>query len=295
MPNNSITQENDIFSSNNIADDKRPLPLIIADKWGFSLQYHIVNDNYLYAVQDWFRGLTQKENVSNYVKDFKRNNSKTGETFTPLKYTASDNKKYTRDFCDDIALYLIAQSLNARNPLGDVIAKYMAKASSKFDEYRLNPEQAITDHLPRLDNKVPEALRTPNRAHERIKGIIQRHEFTEALKNAVLNANIYLYAEGTEKLYAGLWRLTSAELRKELGVKPKESIRDYFGEMALTYTRIAEHVATEKLKDVEFVTQETAMDIVYQCAKLIYPQAQATAQILGIDLITGKKLLVSSN
>lgn len=38
--------------------DDRPLPLIVAEKWDFKLDYAHLGDNYFYAIQDWVTGLT---------------------------------------------------------------------------------------------------------------------------------------------------------------------------------------------------------------------------------------------
>lgn len=98
-------------------------------------------------------------------------------------------------------------------------------------------------------------------------------------------------ATAQKKIYAGLWKRTTAELRRDLSISKKESLRDNFGEYALIYTRLAEKVAAHRLKDVEIVPEGLAMEIVYEAAKLISTQAEATSQALGVDLVTEKPLL----
>ncbi|WP_343419325.1 hypothetical protein [Candidatus Flexifilum breve] len=71
----------------------------------------------------------------------------------------------------------------------------------------------------------------------------------------------------------------------------RQNPRDSFGEYALIYTRLAEMVATNKLDNLEIVTLTMAMDIVWEVARLIHAQAEATAHALGMDLVTEKKLL----
>ena len=122
-------------------------------------------------------------------------------------------------------------------------------------------------------------------------GIITRKQFVEALKAAVINAPVNLYAQATDKLYLGLWERTTAQLRNELNLNEKQNPRDSFGEYALIYTRLAEMVATDKLDKLEIVTMTMAMDIVWAVALMIHEQATATAKALGIDLVTERKLL----
>ncbi|MBK8031535.1 MAG: hypothetical protein IPK17_18990 [Chloroflexi bacterium] len=77
----------------------------------------------------------------------------------------------------------------------------------------------------------------------------------------------------------------------ELDLNDRQNPRDSFGEYALIYTRLAEMVATNKLDNLEIVTLTMAMDIVWEVARLIHAQAEATAHALGMDLVTEKKLL----
>ncbi len=137
----------------------------------------------------------------------------------------------------------------------------------------------------RRDGKSEEWIQT------RIHGIITRKQFTEALKNAVANAPQSLFSQSTEKLYIGLWKRTKAQLRGDLNLTQKQNLRDHFGRLALTYTDIAEQVATIQLGDAETVEMPQAMKIVHDAAKLISKQAQATSKALGIDLITERPLL----
>jgi hypothetical protein len=120
---------------------------------------------------------------------------------------------------------------------------------------------------------------------------VTRKQFVEALKLAVIDAIPTMYAQATEKLYIGLWNGTTAQLRGELNLKKTENPRDYFGEYALIYTRLAEKLATDKLGQAELVTVTIAMEIVWMVAKHISIQAKATSEMLGYDLVTEKPLL----
>lgn len=39
-------------------DANLPIPLLVAKRWDFPLQYHVVNGVYYYAIIDWIAGLT---------------------------------------------------------------------------------------------------------------------------------------------------------------------------------------------------------------------------------------------
>jgi hypothetical protein len=126
-----------------------------------------------------------------------------------------------------------------------------------------------------------------------VEGIITRNRFVEALKIAVLNAPPTIYAEATEKVYKGLWKRTTAQLRGELKITRDENLRNHFGKYALIYTSLAGQLATDKLGEAETVAESVAMEIVWSVAKLISVQAKATSEALGYDLVTEKPLLPS--
>ena len=111
----------------------------------------------------------------------------------------------------------------------------------------------------------------------------------------MLNAPPTIYLDATESLYKGLWQRTTAQLRGELKINTKENPRDHFGKYALTYTRIAEELATEKLAKAETVAMSTAMEIVWEVAKMIGRQVKEVSESLGYDLVTEKPLLLSKN
>lgn len=123
--------------------DDRPLPLIVADKWGFPLAYHAHPGGYFYAIQDWIKGLTgaNKDKVTQIWGQLKKQRSILTQ---PLPYTAADGKTYQRDFANDVGLYLIAQYLRVtkdREVLGE-IKRYLADSGVFVDEARRNPEAA---------------------------------------------------------------------------------------------------------------------------------------------------------
>lgn len=270
----------------NSQHDPRPLPLIVADKWGFPLAYVDVDGetkNYLYAAKDWAMGLGGDRTT--WAKVQKQLLLPTQQ----LPYQASNGKTYNIDFVTAPSLYAIAQEMRGmkKRPQLQEIRDYLKESGALVDEYRLNPESAVDDAM----GQYAVQGKTDSWTEARIQGVITRKQFTDALKAAVLDAPANLYAVGTEKVYAGLWQRTTAQLRGELGLERGQNVRDHFGEYALTYTRLAEMLAVTQLGNAETVPMSIAMEIVYRAADMIRGQAQETAAFLGIDLITGHKLL----
>lgn len=74
---------------------------------------------------------------------------------------------------------------------------------------------------------------------ERAKGVLVRHILTDTIKMKVADSphKKFMYPNYTKMIYKALFGKTLKELQEELGVKPKESIRDY--------------LTSEQLKDVE--------------------------------------------
>jgi hypothetical protein len=171
------------------------------------------------------------------------------------------------------------------------VKNWLASVGSERLDEDDDPELTVHRVLERVGGKYRRDGKSESWIAARIQGIITRKQFVEALKAAVLSAPPSLYSQATNKLYLGLWERTTAQLRGDLNLKPRQNPRDSFGEYALIYTRLAEMVTTDKLDELETVTFSMAMDIVWTVAKLIHKQASATANALGIDLVTERKLL----
>lgn len=296
-------------------DDRRPLPLIIADRWEFGLQFHDVDGMRYYSVQDWLRGVAQKQDVRRMWDMLKKRldgdvSTSSGHT-TPgsntisvrqFAYRQADGRTYQRDYVSAEGLYAITQRLDVTTGLRRVVLEFLAKSGVFVDTMRRDPQAraefgATAGAEAVVDATIGQYRKLGRDEHwiaARLEGVVTRKEFTTALKEVVLRFDPTMYAKGTEKIYAGLWKRTTAQLRSELNMVSKKrsmSPRENFGEYALIYTRLAEKMATDRLRDVEIVPEDLAMKIVYEAAELISRQASATSNALGIDLITEKPLL----
>lgn len=272
----------------NHADDPRPLPLIIASIWRFLLQHDEVAE--WFAIQDWIAGITGVSPVKAGDIWRKMDADELRISIQQLPYRASNGKTYQLDYTDDKGLYTIAAHLRAtkgRTALA-AIKRYLARAGAFADAIRLNPDKAIeagTDAYRRRG-------KDDDWIQERIDGKLTRHHFTDALREAVAaTLSAKEYQQASNDVYLGLWKRTAAQLKEDLGLSKRQSLRDHQPALALAYQRIAEQVAAAQLGERQQVTWEEAREIVATVATLIGYQTRQTSGLLGVDLATGKPLL----
>jgi len=257
------------------------------------------DNEWYYSIVDvvsWATGRDQKQ-AKDYWKNLKSELKRAGNQTISQPYTfkmpAPDGKMRATDFGNAEQILRVVQEIPGAKT--NEIKEWLAQVGAERLETGGDPEEELKAALDRVGGKYRRQGKSDTWIEARIQGIITRKLFVEALKAAVINAPGTLYSQATDNLYLGLWERTTAQLRDELVLMPKDNPRDSFGEYALLYTRIAEMVATNKLDKLEIVTMTMAMDIVWEVARLIHTQAQATAHALGMDLVTEKKLLNESN
>lgn len=284
-------------------DENRPLPLIVAEKWGFPLAYVETESEFYFAVQDWIKGLTGADDVRHIWANLQRREDMEQVLFSKqqLPYTASNGKTYQMDHVTDKGLYLIAQYLRVTKarPVLDEIKKFLAEAGAFVDDVRRNPDTILLSGAITPDQAMDAAIQAyrsqgkdDNWIRARMEGKIKRNLFTSALSAAVVDVlTRHHYASATDDVYRGLWNRTAAHLKSELELGKKDSLRDHQPMLALYYQGIAEEVAARKLGDREELTWSEARQIVQMVAAFIGKQAQDTSELLGLDLATGKPLL----
>jgi len=285
-------------------NDERPLPLIVADRWGFPLATVETESGRVYAVQDWIRGLTGVEDTRYALGNFKK--TEVGKQMLlskqRLPYKATDGKTYQRDYTNDKGLYLIAQYLRVKEdrPMLNEIRQFLASAGAFVDEVRREPEKLV-EGMGNPD-KLLEAFIDYHRKRGkddrwiqmRFESKIKRNRFTAALSEFVRDAlTPYHYATATDDVYRGLWGRTAVMLKVELDVGKNQNLRDHQPILALHYQGIVEEVCAQKLGQREELAWDEARDIIITVAKIIGRQAQETSQLLQQDLATGKPLLAS--
>jgi hypothetical protein len=210
-----------------------------------------------------------------------------------LKLLASDGKRYMTDVMTNEQILRLIQSIPS--PKAEPLKLWLAQVGSERLEETEDPELGLFRSLDRASEKYRLQGKSDTWITVRVEGIVTRKRFVEALGNAVLNAPPNMYGQTTDRMYKGLWDRTTAELRRELNISPKENPRDHFGKYALAYTRLAEELATERLNNVESVPMSVAMEIIWKVAKLFSKQVKELSEEVGYDLVTEKPLLPKPN
>ena len=210
-----------------------------------------------------------------------------------LKLVSADGKRYLTDVMNTEQILRFIQSIPS--PKVEPLKQWLAVVGAERFEETEDPELGLFRSLDRTVEHYREIGKPDSWIAYRVEGIITRKQFVEALKNAVLGAPAAMYGQTTEKMYKGLWNRTTAQLRRDLAIPLKENPRDHFGKYALMYTRMAEELAAEKLKDADAVTLKAAMDIVWEVTKLFGHQAKQLSENVGYDLVTEKPSLGKGN
>jgi hypothetical protein len=292
-----------MFPEHDSGSDDTPLPLLVAKKWDFPLAFHIVDDKYFYAIQDWVRGILGEEDIRKLWNYFKK--QKTWEQMSSstrrLTYRASDGKAYQREYATDGDLYLIAQDLRVTRarPVLNEIRQFLSKAGVFVDQVRLDPKVVLTSGAMTPDQAMDAAIEMYRAQGKddlwiqaRMEGKIKRNFFINALKEAVAQTlSPRHYATATDDIYTGLWGRTAARLKQELDLPKGASLRDHQPMLGIEYQRITEGVAAQKLGERQELTWNEARDIVKTVAAFIGLQAKKTSKFLRTDLATGRPLL----
>lgn len=286
--------ENLIF--NDIPDpDDRPLPDLIIDHLGGAIQFIDRDDGTrLYRLVDWVYEITGSTNKQRHLPWVKL------KAKLSASYSSRDVPKWntltietsggtqTADFTTADGLYAITQRMSDRSKTVRLVKDYLAKAGVLVDDLRRDPARAY--------EIAAEPYRQMGKSEDwieaRLKGKISRKRFMTALRNAVSEMlQDWHYATATNDMYLGLWNRTAAQLREEMDLPAKASLRDNQSHIALLYLTLAEATATEALAGREEITWDYAREIVKEIAAMIGAQARQTGQKLGIDIATGRKLV----
>lgn len=291
-PQLSLFQEND--------QPLQPLPLQVAGQHGFSLQYHTQSDDTIvYAIQDWIAGVAKTDNPKRFWDDVQKRTRKSGielyASCVKLPYRASNGRTYQMDFTSDVMLYQITQRMSAETGIRNEVLSFLAKAGAFVDELRQDPEAAQQKIAIHRQSQALKAGRPASWVNAREMGVMTRNELTALLASVCPGLNI---GEATNITYKGTLGHDAKGLRDVLSIGPKQNPRDHMGEIALIYTMASEAAVRSQLAEYagnDIVPPDVVRKVIGVIASATGKQAQETAALIGIDLVTGKPLLTARN
>lgn len=120
-------------------DDKRPLPILIANYWQFHLDTAPHPDNtrhLLYCINDWMTGIANQNCSRNIVCMALKELAEV--KVWEFKSLRSDGKRYKRRFTDTTGLYMLSQYVRAtsKTPRISEVKKYLAHIATQMDLHR---------------------------------------------------------------------------------------------------------------------------------------------------------------
>lgn len=273
--------------------DIRPLPLIVAEKWGFELQYHPASDGKTYfAVQDWIRGLTGESDIRKVLTKLKKEMPISSRH---LDYLASDGKTYQREFTNDESLYRITQYLrNTKDrPMIAEVRQYLAEAGSLLDDWRRNPEKMLSVAESRMLSEISKHEKAglgehPNIIH--LKAELEAKQVVKELNNMVSKVvNNPDYAKIHNTKHLALFGATAGKIRDILNSK---DIHKALPTLQLNTLIFAERQMIEVLRlQGGSIDNQRALDSIIMAVQPLGVYLRGLCDSLGIDHISGQPLL----
>lgn len=231
----------------------RPWPEEIIQELGGDMTYvDTVDGRRLYCVRDWVywvSGSTNKQRFGPW-KDLKRailseGSFKVSDFITVLDIQTAGGPQAT-DFTDARGLFLITQRMADKSKVVRKVKKYLADSGVFVDEIRLDPDAgiaALEDHkeYKRLIASGFSPVEARQWIQRREKGIVTRKEITAVWSER--GAKGRDYADLTNQATDVAIGKTATQLRRELTIKRKDSLRPHLSTMELTELDITETLA----------------------------------------------------
>lgn len=284
-----------MFSDTEDNQPVQPLPLQIASDYQFPLQYHQTPDDViLYSIQDWIAGIAQSDDpqrAKNIYQQIKKRSTSFVRKLVKLPYISSNGKTYQMDFADDVTLYGITQAMGTNTGVRNSVLEFLAKAGAFVDELRQDPESAQQKIASHRQAQALKSGRDASWIATREMGVMTRNQFTAALVKANPQINI---GEATNTVYKNVLGQDASGLRKALRIGQKQNPRDSMSELALAYLNTAEAAIRAQLSGFnadDTLPLHIMRNIIAIVAQATGTQAEQMARLIGIDLVSGQKIL----
>lgn len=172
------------------------------------------------------------------------------------------------------------------------IRQWMAEVAHERIEEEANPELGI-------ERAAKRAIATWKRqGHDdqwidtRFKTVADRKTFADMLATRItdLIPKVH-YAAATNLVSEGLWGRDVPTLRAEMGIKGKQTPRDFQPRQGLLYNSLVEATIADIFAKYDHLDWIEAVPIIKEVASVFGFQADQLGKMLGIDLATGKPLL----
>lgn len=288
-------------SFEDIPYDPRPLPLIVAERWGFALQHHASNGKNVFSVQDWIVGLAgiNTTKAADTWHKMKNSTIELKSIVAPLPYHASNGKTYQMDFIDDRGLYLISQILRVSEdrPMLDAIRQFLADSGAAMDDWRLHPEKMLSAAQARMQSDIDRHEKAGLGNRPEIELLRSQLELSQTLNE--IKASISRLLELSKQEWIDFhneecWQLLGYTAKQIKNARdPKKSARgnlnmfegnsmNYCERQLISLLSLQGTIDNQRLKDsIKFIFSPVGENL------------RGMLESIGIDALTGKYTLPS--
>lgn len=213
--------------------------------------------------------------ISEHVVNIKRERGERAESvIRNFRITASDGKTYEVEHYDMTVVNLIG----ARAHHTETVAAFQDWVGRQLNHTVV---QNYTEQETETDS---DAVFLEVRSN----GTVSRKALMATIKRVVINANPSFYGAVTNDVYRGVFGRDTQQLKRDLQT---ETPRDKMSIPALAYLSIAEFLGSQHLTASDELTIPQARQIIQGVASVVGMQVSDIEQKLGVDMVTGRRLL----
>lgn len=276
--------------------DPRPVPLIVAEKWDFPLQYHIVDNVCYFSIIDWIAGIGTSDNVNASKMWVYMQQNQTSIPTRTLNYKGKDSKNYQRDFANDVSLYDIAQNMRVTKdrPALKAIQDYLSQSGALLDFWRREPEKMLSAAQARMQFDIDRHEKhglgdKPQIVHLKSEFEVSKSlkSMNEMIKRVVANPD---YAKLHNAKLESLFGLKSAQIKALLKCKNIHEGLPVMGldTLDLAHKHIIEILRMQSSGQIDNARAIASIELV---VKPLGDYLRNLCNQLGIDHVSGLPLL----